>query len=635
MAVAQHEQQHQQQRQQTAGENTPNQPLNVKEQLEATATRFWSSVTMKDESSTRTPAESIKVPGVPVGLFSKSDNSEEHTKKRSFHTAPNSLQQVMNAMFSSCTAMGAQFNEEGSLHEESGIQKTKVPRSRTGPTPSITPSSNAEVVTPSPQRQQTPLPRPSASARSALQETSKNIFKNNHEIAEEAIKHLRQQQYRENTTQMIVANDSVFESEVAVDMERETFLRSNTNNLLKTALEPKLLDQKQKDPQSRNPFRPKPITTTTTTTTTNTSKAKMEGNLPSPIAPFRSRKGHSFFPASKPRDPPGATRQEQRAREKKERIKGVPKEVEKATKPLRIFKKRNKHHQKRTLNNVPGSKGAGSDGAESDDTDSQTKRSWDIDNDGISDITQATVDRMMFAIEQQLLVFPEEADNFNRIHSDLTDQAPVGWTNSENDSETNLTNPNIALSVGPSDTQDFFPMLGGTVAGFNDFRRVVTPPRGGDSPGKAMSPSLFTRNAGSLGTRSFFTKTTHSTQTTNFASAWRKDEQQFWDTEVAKEQGKPEQASHSRSRSRSKSTKGKKTSVSPGGKSWVKFHKNRRSGGTAATTSITTATTPSPKHARKYQQLHEDHTSREVSFTDHDRLMDNLILQTEVEMAEI
>eukprot|EP00536_Pseudo-nitzschia_multiseries_P013383 jgi/Psemu1/35093/gm1.35093_g len=598
MALPQHEQdQQRQQQQQHSTDSTsqqPNSPLNVKEQLEATANRIWSSVTMKKDGTNA--SEAIKVPGVPVGLFSQRNNGAEEEDRRRFATTtttattatahpPNPFQQVITTMFSSCTAMGAQCSDNDT---------EKIRRFQTKGTGVADP----EPVTPPPSlEKRTQPPRQASPARIALRETKKHLFKNNHEIAEEAIKHLRQQQQHKRETKppdvATATNDSTVhdESEVAVDLERDCSQRSAMRS----------------------------------STISATPNAKLPpSRMPSGAAPVRPRQELSFFPASKPRDPPGTKRQVRRAREKKDRIKGVPKEVQKDG-PSRFFRKRGKQHQQHQQQKDA----LAWEGTERDD--SPFSRSWDIDNDGVSDITQTTVDRMAFAVEQQVLVFPEEAENLHRIHSDLTDPAPNRGP-AESEKEPAKAAEAEDAAKASAQQQDFFPVLG-AVPGFDaaakhdDFRRVVTPPRGGHSPQKYLSPPSFTRNVGSSGTRSFFTKTTHSTQTSNFASAWRKDEQQFWDTEVAREEGRGDK--------NGRKTRGKMLSLSPGGKSWG-MHKTRRSGATATTTtSITTATTPSPETRINRHQPHEDHTDREVTFTDHDRLMDNLIRQQEVEMAEI
>jgi len=616
MTMAEHEHEHEQEQHSS---EAPNQPLNVKEQLEATANRIWSSVTMVNKNGPDSPdIEAIKVPGVPVGLFSQRNRAEEmDARRRSSANSPNSLQQVVNAMFSSCTAIGAQCTDEdsGGIRQFKANIALKSGRSGDSKSKLGEPSLGAKdlVASSSSQDKRNPPARQLSPARLNLQETSKNLFKNNHEIAEEAIKHLREQHMRDAAEQKL-RNDSTVhdESEVAVDTERDIEYSQRSTTRASTIFSDKSITPQSKEELSRVASQLVP---------------KRDSNklpkMPSGVTPIRSRQEHSFFPASRPRDPPGTKRKEQRAREKKERIRGVPKEVQKATSPLRIFKKRGKQQlqqqQKDVLNSTPESEGPNWDGTENDE--SLSSQSWDMENDGISDITQTTVDRMIFAVEQQLKVFPKEAEVLSRIHSDITDPAPNQRGRARSEKETKLK---VAPSTEGSDSQDFFPMLDGAVAGFDDYKRVMTPPRGSASQ-KYLTPPSFTRNVGSSGTRSFFTKTTHSTQTSNFASAWRRDEQHFWDTEVAKEEVVVEKTSGK------KKTKNKILSLSPGGKSWSKYNKTRHSGETTATTT-TTVTPPSPNDARF---PHPDHTNREVSYTDHDRLMDNLILQTDVEMAEI
>lgn len=650
--------------------------MNVKEQFEATANRFWSSVTMNnkcgdgadvnddDDSGGEGP---VNVPGVPVGLFSQhSRNSDSAGQKKGPSTPQNSLQIVINAMFSSCTSSGHHFDTNGSV-DASARGRRRTPkdsglfanpsRSRSGATQGAgwgVTSSSGPVI-PSPLHQQ----RGAFPAKSALQESSKQLFKNNHDIAQEAIKRLRQHHQRDHAEQLL--NDSQYESsEVAVDTERDPSLLSNNpsmlsnnpstlsnnpstlsnnnsllsnNRTITSSLQPPqehASHSKQKKQQQQSSRKSSLQKFMSPRQKSSSKKNTKTAKMPSGKTPLRTRQEHSFFPASKPRDPPGTTRQEQRVKEKQRRNKGVPKEVTSAS-PLRMLKNRDKQRQKQVLNAASGK----DDDVFGADLGQEANESWDIENDGISEITQTTVDRMVFAIKQQLRVFPEEADNLNRVHSDLTDPVPNRRTIGDHKHQNGGSNKNGAAQEKLS--SDFFPMLGGAVAGFPAMN-VVTPPRGGDAPAaKGLSPPVFTRNIGSMGTQSFFTKTTHSTQTNDFASAWRKDEQNFWDTEVAKEFNKHRDIYENNNNG---------NSIGAGKLAQARQAKTKRSGGTTTTTtSVTTATTPttsSPQNfvvpqSPPYRQRprHEEHISREVFLTDHDKLMDNLIHQNEVQMAEI
>lgn len=326
-------------------------------------------------------------------------------------------------------------------------------------------------------------------------------------------------------------------------------------------------------------------------------------------AHVRSRQEHSFFPASKPNKESSGKKSKDSRKSKLKRNKGVPKEVTPKT-PTRMLKNRNTQRQKQILNGSANNDKFFADfdkATENRDAD----ESWDIENDGISDITQATVDRMVFAIAQHIRVFPEEAKNLNRIHSDVTDPAP-------SPKRGDGTGDNI-VSTEPQ----FFPVEGGNVAGFPS---IVTPPRGGFSPRKkGFSSPVWGRNVGSMGTRSFFTKTTQSTQTNDFANAWKIDEQKFWDTEVAKESQKNNPLKTK--------TFNKKDAMTP---SRMVIKKPIRGGATSTYTSTTTATTPSTSFSSQFP--HKDNNNNDVSqemFPTNPKLMDNVVLPNNSEMAEI
>mmetsp|Transcript_10544 Transcript_10544/g.26602 ORF Transcript_10544/g.26602 Transcript_10544/m.26602 type:complete len:539 (+) Transcript_10544:499-2115(+) len=527
----------------------PSAPLNVKEQLEATATKFWTSVTKDGDRA-------IKVPGVPVGLFSKkSDSSDGDEQKK----PQNSLQFIVNTMFSSCTTGGNSFD---TLSQDGSVQSLlkQATRSKTVATTALTPStsnsggdsSSPGPVTPSPQHQ-------ALAVKAAIQETSKTLFKNNQEIAQEAIFRLRQQHTLDQSDKIVT--DSLYESENAIDTERASLIstRSSMFSPSTLSMNPSTLSNNRTLSTFQESERQASRKASLQTLISN--RAKKNAKIPT------KSKEMSFFPASKPRD----TRKDKRIKEKLKRNKGVPKEVTSMS-PSRVLKARNNERQKQLLNNSDlFDDNFNAHCAATQDADD----SWDMDNDGISDITQSTVDRMVRAISQHLRVFPEEAENLNRIHSDVTDPAPR---------KGELRN------------------AGGDVAGFT---RIVTPPRNG----KVMSPSALNRTYGSMGTKSFFTKTTQSTQSNDFANAWKIDEQKFWESEVAKQEV----------------SKNKKLTV---------IKKPKRLDSSTITTSTTPTTLLSPHSPPSFFQTNNQ-SGHEIFLTDHDKLMDNLVKQTDLQMAEI
>ena len=597
---------------------TPNAPLNVKEQLEASVNRFWTSVTSNNKGNDGglVTNGAIKVPGIPVGLFAKRSSSRDEHEAQNHTTScnhPNGIQFMLNTMFSSCTTGGHDLDTDsnnGSEDAPSLLQE--VQRSRTELTTALTTSSSrgetsAPVpVTPSPLHQQ--KSKQVSAVKAAIQESSKNLFKNNHEIAQEAIHRLRQQHQLDQSEQLVT--NSLYDSEVAVDAERCSLLSTRSsmfsNNNSTLSFNPSTLSNnrtlstfqdsaQEKTSQSRKTALQKLISNRANK---RDAKIPANANMKPSTNNHNKNQEHSFFPASKPKDVPRTTRKERRIREKLKRNKGVPKEVT-PTSPIRMLRSRNNQRQKQLLNSTISSE----DKLFNNDFNAQceaygnqeAEKSWDMNDDGISDISQLTVDRMVRAISQHLRVFPEEAELLNRIHSDLTDPAPV-----------------------KGNSEDLFPMLGGDVAGFS---RMVTPPRGGVSQAtKGMSPALLTRNFGSVGTRSFFTKTTHSTQTNDFANAWKVDEQNFWDSEVANE---------------NKFNPWKGTNESSPGTFKLKKRNQKR----CESSTITTATTPttlfSSPHSPPSFFCRQHEESQEISFTDHDKLMDNLVKQTELQMAEI
>lgn len=610
-------------------QQAPTLPLNVKEQLEATATRFWTSVTMannKEGNDNNGGMGAADGGGIPMGLFTKkSFSSSEEGHKNGPCNQPNSLKLVLNTMFSSCTTGGNNFDNDSSDGSTVPSLLQHASHSRTAVTTALTPtSSRGETsatgpVTSSPLHKQRQQHKPVAAV--------KTLFKNNHDIAQEAIRRLRQQHQRDQIEKIVT--DSLYESEVAVDTERDhsvlshsvlsqnpSLLSANPSTL---SMGPSTLSNNRTVSSSllepgHAQVKPKHQSQSRKSSLQNfisTRSVKKTAKISSEKTPVRAaHQEHSFFPASKPKDPPGNTSKDQRLKKKLSRNKGVPKEVI-PTSPIRTLKNRNTQRQKQILNGDDVFFGTNFNEKGDSDEKRDANDSWDMNNDGMSDITQSTVDRMVLAISQHLRVFPEEAENLNRVHSDVTDPTP----------KREATKKKINNNGNNTSSDQPFPMIRGDVAGFT---RIMTPPRGGGSPvKKGMSPGLFTRNIGSVGTRSFFTKTTQSTQSQDFANAWKVDEQRFWDTEVAKESHK-EFYKH----------KNNKCPKSPG-QMVVKQNQHQRSGANATTTStITTATSnpsasftsPQSPLSLFHQRNFEEHTSREVFLFEHDMLMDSIVL---------
>ena len=178
---------------------------------------------------------------------------------------------------------------------------------------------------------------------------------------------------------------------------------------------------------------------------------------------------HSFFPASKPttgRDPPGT------------------------------------HH----ANSPPRLTGIPTFATTYPSTPADTREDdlFHFDDDGVSAITQVTVDEMMRDLEQQQKDFAN-AFLMNRVYSDVTDP--------------------VERSFGHWKDGNLFSSMEG------DPRTITQLP---DPTESEFSPPTLTRQTRSSGTRSFFTKnTTHSNQTDEF-DAWKMEEQQYWDSLVAK-----------------------------------------------------------------------------------------------------
>lgn len=631
----------------------PASPLNVKKQLEATANRFWTSVTMNDKTIDDGIVEEKKMeaPGVSVGPCGSGGKKQSNQQ--------NPLQLILTTMFGSCTTGGNYDTDSVDGAEPVPSLLEHASHSRVVLTKTITTSrsrsrgdtSTIPEVTPSPIHEQ----RSASAVKSAIQESSKNLFKNDRDKAEEAIQRLRLQHQLDHSERMV--NESLNGSELKEDItvhSKNPSLLSNPPSLL--SKNPSLLSgnpstlgstlsnnrtvssvnhgtitssmhiragtvsssmhnragtvassmhnrtvasstiqepvQAKQQQQSRKSSLQKFISPRTNKKNVKTSSSKNATGK----APVRTRQDHSFFPASKPKDGPAKSRRGDPRKNKLRRNKGVPKVV----RPVSPLKTRNTHRQKQILNSTNGEGKFFTDfveGKESENRDAD--ESWDIENDGVSDITQVTVDRMVRAISQHVKVFPEEAENLNRIHSDVTDPAPTPGTLLRDDND--LVEP------------QFFPMPGGDVAGFK-----ISPPRGRGRP-KGMSPPRFARNIGSMD-NSFFTGTTQSTQTNDFANAWRIDEQKFWDKEVEKEASKNLVKFDNNNVFKSPSR--------------MVISKTRRGGATSTYTSTTTATTSfsSPKSRNsRFVHTHDDFAGQDFGLTNEDKLL----LQNAVETAEI
>jgi hypothetical protein len=675
-------------------EEAPASPLNVKEQLEATASRFWTSVTMANNKNNNNnnnngATNNNDAPGIPMGLFTKKSFGSAQDAQKNGHgpchvTQANSLKLVLNTMFSSCTTGG---DDNAHFETDSHCDGSTVPsllqhasHSRTAVTTALTPthsssfSSRGETsapapVTPSPLHKHQHQPNQTQSQHQKHVAAVKTLFRNNHDIAQEAIHRLRQQHQRHQIEKVIIANNSLYNesSEVAVDTERDhsvfshsilsknpsllstnapstlsmgpSTLASYNRTVSSSLLEPGQAQAQAKQPQhhpsqSRKSSLQKLISNRSVK---KTAKMAMETT---PVRTAAQKELHSFFPVSKPQDllgkPTTSEEQKQRLKKKLRRNKGVPKEVATPSSTMRrTLKNRNTQRQKQILNGG----NHGDDVFFGTDTDASrdANDSWDMDDDGISAITQTTVDRVVLAISKHLRVFPEEAETLNRVHSDVTDPAPKrGATKKKIHTCDNSSNTNTASS------DQLVPMIGADVAGFS---RIVTPPRLYSPVKKGMSPGLLTRNIGSVGTRSFFTKTTQSTQSQDFADAWKIDEQRFWDTEVAKEFDKFKNNGNSNHHGVAK-----KCPQSPGQMMVFKHKQTKQRYGTAHTTASTITTAKSSQTAsfgspqsplslfhQQQQEQHnfEEHLSREVFLSEHDLLMDSIVLQNAAEMAEI
>jgi len=218
------------------------------------------------------------------------------------------------------------------------------------------------------------------------------------------------------------------------------------------------------------------------------NRATTKQSQPSPVNDVKKEQQHqqqphhSFFPVSTPvtgRDPPGNHQGLSSSKPKTSTGFCVPKEVP-SSPPRRMQK-----------GGMPLVAHAHDD-------------LFDFDDDGVSAITQETVDRMMRERYQQQQQQKGGVPNelvLKTVYSDITDpiSRPFGqWKDDD-----------------PKATIIQFPL--------------ATP----EVSRESMSPPRLSRESRSSGTRSFMT--TNSTQTDDF-NAWKREEQQYWESLVAKEE---------------------------------------------------------------------------------------------------
>lgn len=405
-------------------------PLTVKEQFEASATRFWSSMRNLNIEETMKAKNHQE---------QSSQSASSHETQEANTVQAVSFQSVIHAVFGSCTT-GASYE---------GFQKARS--LSVGSSSSHVFSRDGGSAEPH-SKQIFPLgfggsagnERPKIRrAFSKTQGTTPPVgprtkfFQDNRERAEEAVLHLREQQLQQQQD---------LEHQQQQHQRQKEYERIVSNR----ALQSKSLQHKTEGTPQESP------------------------NLPSKEHP-------SFFPASKPttgRDPPGALRTTTNP--------AVPKEV-----------------------SSPARRGcARENGVPAVATAYQTKDSgpdddiFDFDGDGVSVITQETVDEMMRQLELQQKDFP---NNFllYRVYSDDTDPVDQSFGH--------LNKGSTRGEVSIDELNNFL------------------------SEGRYMSPPRLTRQNRSSETRSLFTKTTNSSHSDDF-SAWKEEEQRYWNSQVAKDE---------------------------------------------------------------------------------------------------
>jgi hypothetical protein len=397
-------------------------PLTVKEQFEASAIRFWSSMrSLNIEDSLKGNSSLSRLKG------STSSDSQDMTVTQAV-----SFQSVMHAMFGSCTTGSSKdgYQNKASMSATGSSIAPVFSRDRSHTEPHLRRSFPLDFRESSGKSEQltvgtakTENVTPVLSGRVAPRT---NFFQDNRGRTEEAVFH-RQEQH---IPQQPDLQHRLHQHQRKKDYERVVLSRSSNVQ------------------------------------STNNKHA-------APTSHRRPHKGHpSFFPVSKPstgRDPPGVLHT----------MNGppIPKEVPSPS-------RRSGVPTEATVYPVTG---------QGDDI-------FDIEDDGVSVITQDTVDEMMRKSEQQQKVFPGKF-LLNRVYSDDTD--PV--------------NP----SLGPAKKQ--------SVSKADDIANDIY------TEGRNMSPPQLTRQNISSETRSIITKTTNSSQTDDF-SEWKQKEQHYWDSQVAKDE---------------------------------------------------------------------------------------------------
>jgi hypothetical protein len=449
------------------GESVPRSPLTVKEQFEASATRFWSTVTSLnlEDSSKR-------------GCLESSATIQTEAERAV------SIQSVLQAVFGSCTS--------GSAFEGQSYSRPPVKDAANQSNP-ITPSSSRGGRT-TPELSSPPgsTRTPSATTevdnhigkylRSSSSSNRKKFFKDSHDQAEEAVNHLRvlevqhQHQHQEQQQQ--------------TPPVQESHPKGRNGHGGRAKPDPPAVQRRMS-----------PIETTIV----NRKKSR----------PISGIEHHAFFPASNPQTtklhPPSKP--------------AVPKEV---ASPFR--KSRGKACNVQPILSSPTVHDPASTIVMTDkEKDNDENSYFDFEGDGVSVITQDTVDEMIFALEKEQTLFPD-ALILNRVYSDATDRIDASfadWKDALNLSGiSSVANTSLFPMIGGRTSQELLDISGH----YGD--------RGLSRIGGGMSPARLTRQGQSSGTRSFFTKTTHSSQTEDFACAWKRDEQQYWDT-LVKEESNP------------------------------------------------------------------------------------------------
>jgi hypothetical protein len=560
------------------GESVPHSPLTVKEQFEASATRFWSTVTSLN----------LEEPAKHGCVESSAHHPSDAERAVSIHS-------VLHAVFGSCTA--------GSTYEGQPHNRPPAKHAANHSNP-ITPSSSRgggttlELVGP-PDATRTTSGSSEADHRigkkfrSSSSSSRKKFFADSHDRAEEAVLHLREQQLHHQQQLDVKQQHHEEQQQQQTPPERER--HCDARHVQDRKAKP---DPPEVVPRRKSPFQ---------TRTPNHKKTR----------PTSGIEHHAFFPASNPQTtklhPPSKP--------------AVPKEVASpARKPRGKTSDAPPTHTSPPLRNVEST-------SAQNDKDNDDVSYFDFEDDGVSMITQETIDEMVLALEQEQILFPD-APVLNRVYSDVTDRIDASFA----DWKETL---NLSVMSSTANTS-LFPMIEGR-----------TPQEQLDFTGQCgdrissrfaagMSPPRLTRQGQSSGTRSFFTKTTHSTQTDDFACAWKRDEQQYWDS-LVKEETTPGVGNTRSNPSATSPTSPSRYSKLRRMRDKVKRELFNRPGtlphlypnkgtissvGNSGTTAATTGTGSA-------DYGHTCSSDDEVCRAVHDRLMDAMIQQNEEEMGEI